>query len=333
MVGFGSAGLRLAADAQQPAKVHRIGYLSVAGPSASDRTPKGCPTRGGSNWQALTEGLREYGYVPGKNLVVECRFTEGHEERAPAFAAELVNLKVDLLLVHSTTNVRAAKEATSTIPIVMYGVIDRVGRGLVANLARPGGNVTGLTDDAGKQVTAKHLQLLKEAIPRVSRVAVLGYVPEHGPHEYIWLADLQAAAERQNLALLYHYVDDPEELEGAFRMMREERAGALVVLSHPFMGIHRRRIAELAAQSGLPAIYPSSDFIAEGGLLTYGADLPALRRRIAFYVNKILTGARPADLPVEQPTKFVLTVNLKTVKELGLAIPRALLLRADEVIE
>jgi putative ABC transport system substrate-binding protein len=333
VLGFGLAGLALVADAQQATNVYRIGRLSVNGPAASERTPNGCPIAGGATWQPLIDGLREFGYVPGKNLVIECRYTEGQEDRAPALAAELVKLKVDLLLVFSTPNVRAAKAATRTIPIVMYGVQNPVGRGLVANLARPGGNVTGLADDAGTQVAAKYLQLLKEAAPHVTRVAVMGYVPEHRDAEGVWSADLAAAAERLHLTLKYYNVDEPEDLESAFATMKRERADALLVLPHPFMAKNSERIVALATRSRLPAIYPERGYVTAGGLLGYGPDLPALRRRVAFFVDRILKGAKPADLPVEQPSKFELIVNLNTAQALGITIPQTLLMRADEVIQ
>ena len=315
---------------QQPAKVYRIGYLTTSGPPA-DRAPQNCPAKGNSYWQALVEGLHERGYVQGQNLVIECRYTEGREERAPALAAELVNLKVDLLLAYSTSNVRAAKQATSTIPIVMLGVVDPVGRGLVASLARPGGNVTGLTDDAGRQIAGKYLQLLKEAIPQVSRVAVLGY--ENRPPETIFQSDLEAAASALHVTLQVHEVREPEQLEGAFAAMTRARAEALLVNPHPFMWTHAKRIVDLAAQSRLPGMYPGREFIAEGGLLAYTVDALGNWRRVGVYVDKILKGAKPADLPVERPTKFELLINLKTAKALGLTIPQFLLTQADEVIQ
>jgi len=242
-----------------------------------------------------------------------------------------VSQKVDLLLAFSTSSVRAAKQATSTIPIVMYGVIDPAGRGLVASLARPGGNVTGLTDDAGTEIAGKYLQLIKEAVPQVSRVAVLGYALD--PPETIFQPALDAAARALNVTLLVHELREPEKLEGAFAAMNKERAEALFVVQSPFMWTHKQRIVDLAAQGRLPAVYPERDFVEAGGLLSYGVDLLAVRRRVGLYVDRILKGARPADLPVERPTKFVFIVNLKTAKVLGVTIPQSLLLRADEVIQ
>jgi putative ABC transport system substrate-binding protein len=321
----------LPSDGQQPAKVYRIGYLSGNTLAPSDRTAQGCPIKGNPFWQALVEGLREREYVQGQNLVIECRYTEGREERALGLATELVSLKVDLLVVFSTANVRAAKQATSTIPIVMVGVLDPVGRGLVASLARPGGNVTGLAGDAGKEIAGKYLQFLKEAVPAASRVAVLAYlvdVPEN-----LFTPVLEAAARALNVTLQYYELREPEKLDGAFAAMTKARTEALLVLPHPFMSTHARRIVDLAAQSRLPAMYPHREMVEPGGLLTYDLDGPAIWRRIGIYVDKIFKGAKPGDLPVEQPTKFYLTINLKTAKALGLVVPQSLLLRADEVIQ
>jgi putative ABC transport system substrate-binding protein len=277
------------------------------------------------------EGLRAHGYIPGQNLVIECRYTEGREERAASLAAELVSLKVDLLVANGTTQVRAAKQATSAIPIVMYGVIDPVRRGLVASLAHPGGNVTGPTDTL-MEMEGKRLQLLKEAVPTVSRVAVLSY--STGTHEGIFEREREAAARALGVTLQSYGVRALEEIAGAFTAMTKARAEALFVDPHPFWGGHeQRRIVELAAQSRLPAVYPVRAFVQAGGLLAYDVDQPAIRRRVGFYVDSILKGAKPGDLPVEQPTKFELVINLKTAKSLGLIIPQSLLSRADEVIQ
>lgn len=320
-------------DGQQPVKVYRIGFLAGVSPPPADRTPQGCPEdgKGTRNWQALVEGLRERGYTQGQNLIIECRYTEGHPERAPALALELVSLKVDLLVAFSTPNVRATKQATSMIPIVMVGVIDPAGRGLVASLARPGGNVTGLAVDAGRQISGKYLQLLKEAVPKVSHVAVLTWLSDSP--EPVLEADLEAAARALKVKLQYYEVREPEKLEGAFAAMTKARAEALLVLPAPFMWDNAGRIVDLAAQSHLPAVYPGREHTEAGGLLAYDVDQPAIWRRISLYVDKILKGAKPADLPVEQPTDFDLTINLKTAKALGLTIPQSLLLRADQVIQ
>jgi len=322
----------LPSGGQQPAKVYRMGFLSgnLFAPT-EDTHPQKCPMTGNPLWQAFVEGLREYGYIPGQNLVIECRWTEGREERAPALAAGLVGLKPDLIVATSTTKVQAAKQATSTIPIVMVGVVDPVGRGLVASLAHPGGNVTGLTATVGVEILGKRLQLLKEAVPKVSRVAVLYY--SGGQPDPRFGSEMEAAARALDVTRQLYGVGKPEELEGAFAAMTKERAEALLVDPHPFWWPHRQRIIDLAAQSRLPAMYHDSEFVKAGGLMAYDANNPAIFRRLGFYVDKILKGVKPADLPVEQPTKFELVINLKTAKALGLTIPQSLLIRADEVIQ
>ena len=274
--------------------------------------------------------MREPGYVLGQNLVIECRWSESRAERVSALAAELVSLKPDLIIAGSTLNVRALKQATSTIPIVMGGVIDPVGRGLVASLAQPGGNVTGVTSYP-VETEGKRLQLLKEALPTISRVAVLAY-GSLGPS---FAREQEAAARVLGLTLQYYGVRNPEELAGAFTAMTKERAQALFVVPQPFwgMGNQVQRIVELAAQSRLPAVYPDREFAKAGGLLSYDVYEPASFRRFGFYADRIFNGAKPADLPVEQPTKFDLFINLKTAKALGLTIPQSLLSRADEVIQ
>ena len=323
ILAFGLVAAPLPSDGQQPAKVYRIGFL-VAHPF----TPA-IPVLA-RNWEAFVEGLRERGYIEGQNLVIEFRYTEGQDERAPSLAAELVSLKPDLIVAHGTAQVRAVKQATGTIPIVMVGVIDPVGRGLVASLAHPGGNVTGLSDTAGLEIAGKRLQLLKEAVPKVSRVAVLYYsgvslTPLREP--------FQAAARALDVTYELYGVRDPEEFEGAFTAMTKERAEALQVGPHPFWTGHVQRIVDLAAKSRLPAMYPGREFVEAGGLMAYQSNRPDIFRRIGFYVDKIFKGANPGDLPVEQPTRFELIINLKTAKALGLSIPPSLLMRAEEVIE
>jgi putative ABC transport system substrate-binding protein len=275
-------------------------------------------------------GLREGGYLLGQNLIIECRWTEGRAERAPAFAAELVGLKLDLIVATNTALVRAAKQATTTIPIVMMGVINPVRRGLVASLARPGGNVTGPTDQP-LEMEGKRLQLLKEAVPKASRVAFLSYVtvePTSGFGE-----EIEAAARALGMTGKFYPVRAPEEFADAFAAMTKARAEALFTVSHPFWWFHRHRIIEFAAQSRLPAIYKDRDFVTAGGLMAYDVNAPNIFRRLGGYVDKIFKGANPGDLPVEQPEKFDLVINLKTAKALGLTIPQALLMRADEVIQ
>jgi putative ABC transport system substrate-binding protein len=318
---------------QQPAKVYRIGYLAV-GPAPTEQTPQYCPIKGGSSGRAWVEGLREHGYIEGQNLLIECRWTEGHEERAPVLAAELVSLKPDLLVAFGTVQVRAAKQATTEIPIVMVGVIEPVRRGLVTSLAHPGGNVTGPTNTVGMEIEGKRLQLLKEAVPKLSRVAVLHYFSAGPPDpNHPFQREEEAAAQTLGLTLRFYEVRDPNELAGAFAAMAKAREEALYVVPNPFWGGHEQRIADLAVQSRLPTVSGDRDIVQAGGLLSYYANIPAIRRRVAFYVDKILHGANPGDLPVEQPTKFDLIINLKTAKALGLTIPQSLLNRADEVIQ
>jgi len=314
----------LPSDGQQPAKVYRIGYLAPGPP-----TPES-PTRV-RNWAAFLEGLRERGYIEGQNLVIERRYTGGQDERASSLAAELVSLKPDLIVASDTAQVRAVKQATREIPIVMVGVIDPVRRGLVASLAHPGGNVTGLTYTAGVEIMGKYLQLLKEIVPKVSRVAVLRYSSSRSASS-AFQSEEEAAARALDVMLQYYTVGDSQEFEGAFAAIKKARAEALLVRPHALFWTCARRIVDLAAQSRLPAMYPGRDHVEAGGLMAYEVDQPDIFRRLAFYVDKILNGGNPGDLPVEQPTKFELIINLKTAKTLGLTIPQSLLIRADEVI-
>jgi ABC-type uncharacterized transport system substrate-binding protein len=324
ILAFTLVAAPLPSDGQQPAKVYRIGFL-VGGPT----TPV-YPAMV-RNREAVVEGLRERGYIEGQNLVIERRYTEGQDERAPSLAAELVSLKPDLIIAHGSTQVRALKQATSTIPIVMYGVMDPVGKGLVASLAHPGGNVTGVSETAGTEIGVKRLQLLKEAVPKVSRVAVLSYSGAQA--KPIKLSErFQAAAQALDVTLQLYPVKEPEEFAGAFVAIKKARAEALFVDPHPFMGTHAGRIVDLAAQSRLPAMYPYRWAAEAGGFMAYDLSAPAFYRGIGIYVDKILNGANPGDLPVEQATKFELIINLKTANALGLKIPESLLRRADEVI-
>jgi putative ABC transport system substrate-binding protein len=276
------------------------------------------------------EGLREHGYVLGQNLLIECRWSEAREERASALAAELVSLNPDLIIASTTRNVQALKHATSTIPIVMAGVIDPVGRGLVASLAKPGGNVTGVTSTL-VEIQGKMLQFLKEVLPSVSRVAVL--LHQRAPESF--KREREAAARALGLTLQSYYARDPKDLAGAFTAMTKERAQGLVVESEPawFAGNYVQRIVELAARSRLPTVCADRGFVKAGALLSYDENEPASFRSLGAYVDKIFKGAKPADLPVEQPSKFDLIINLKTAKALGLTIPQSLLRQADEVIQ
>ncbi len=317
---------------QQPGKVQRIGWLTS---TRSETDPRVCWRKASPFRQAWTEAMRARGYTPGQNVVIECRYTEGRPERAPALAAELVNLNVDLLVVESTANVRAAKQATSTTPIIMFGVIDPVGRGLVASLARPGGNVTGVADDAGLElILGKYLQLLKEAVPTASRIATLQHpwgAAGDPPSSANWLPILEAEARALGVALQPYRLQGPEDLEGVFAAMTRARAEACLLVPAPFFAPHKQRIIGLAAQPRLPVMYPDRVDAVAGGLMAYAPDEPETARRLAAYVDRIFKGAKPGDLPVEQPAKFGLILNLKTAKALGLTIPPTLLIQAEEV--
>ena len=319
---IGSAAiLPLAARAQlQAGKVPRIGFLGVTSPS--DRP---------SLLDAFRQGLRELGWVEGQNIVIDYRFAEGRLDRLPDLAAELVRLKVDIIVSLGTQGVTAAKNATETIPIVMIGVRDPVGTGLIASLARPGGNVTGVSGSAGLEIVAKQLELLKETVPKAHRVALLSN-PANAYHQ-LATREVNVAARSLGVQLQILEARGPNEFDGAFAAMAKERVGALLVVSDVIFNNHQTRLADLAARSRLPAAYGVRESVEAGGLMSYGTSFLDLHRRSAAYVDKILKGAKPADLPVEQPTKFELVINLRTAKTLGLTIPPTLLSRADEVIE
>jgi putative ABC transport system substrate-binding protein len=311
----------LAAHAQQAGRLYRIGVLG--------NVPITEPY-GASLWGAFIQGLRELGYVDGQNISIEYVSSEGKYERLPALAAEFVRRKVDVIVVPADQNALAVKQATSSIPIVMIG--DPVGSGLVANLARPGGNITGLSALAGPEIVGKQLELLKATLPQVSRVAILRN-PGNPTHP-IWLRQAEIAARSLTIQIQTLQARGPDEFERAFKAMTTEGAGAVLILNDGMFSIHTTRIADLAMKSHLPAMGPRNMVEAGAGILmSYGPIGPELFRRLATYVDKILKGAKPADLAIEQPTKFELVINLKTAKALGLTIPPSLLLRADQVIE
>jgi putative ABC transport system substrate-binding protein len=309
----------LAAEGQAPAKVPRIGFLSSR--SLADSTHL---------LESLRQGLRELGYVEGHTIAIEYRFAEGRPERLPALAAELVRLKVDVIVTTGPPAPEAAKEATSTIPIVFAVVGDPVAVGLVASLARPGGNITGSASIAA-EVVGKQLELLKEAAPKVSRVAVLQN-PDHPGHP-AQLRQAEGAARALGLQLHIVQAGNAREIDAAFAAMRSQRVGGVLVLRDGLFLAQQTQIVALAAKNRLPAVYGERGQAEAGGLMAYGANVLLMYRRAATYVDKILKGAKPADLPVEQPTQFELVINLKTAKALGLTIPPSLLRRADRVIQ
>jgi putative ABC transport system substrate-binding protein len=311
--------LYLPAEAQQPTKIPRIGYLGFGSPST-------IPTR----IEAFRQGLRELGYVEGKNIFIEWRSAEGNADRLPSLAAELVRLKVDIIVTNGPYSTRAAKAATVTIPIVMAAVGDPVGDGIVASLARPGGNITGLSSVA-PELSGKRLELLKEIVPKLSRVAVFGTSTNPGNAQNSREADIAAKA----FGVKLQYIDllSLNDIETGFRAASKGRADAILLLPGPVVNLRRAHITDLAMKSRLPAIYPQTEYTEVGGLMYYGTNTPDLFRRAATYVDKILKGAKPADLPVEQPTKFELIINLKTAKQIGVTIPPNVLVRADRVIK
>jgi putative ABC transport system substrate-binding protein len=310
----------LAAEAQQTAKIARIGWLGDR-PAAGPRL------------EGFFKGLRDHDYVEGRNLMIEYRYAEGKPERYPALAAELVALKVDVIVSANTLGTLAAKQATKTIPIVFVGAADPVQSGLVTSLARPGGNATGLSA-LSPELVGKCLELLAQAVPGVSRVAVLWQPGAQGERtDKDMLKGADVATRALGMRLQFVEARGPTEFDRAFSDMTRARADALTVLVSPMFFGERRRLVDLAAKTRLPTVFPWREYVDAGGLMAYGADLADLFRRAATYVDKILKGAKPGDLPIEQPTKYELIINLKTAKALGLTIPQSLLQRADQVIE
>jgi putative ABC transport system substrate-binding protein len=309
-----------AAHAQQAAKIPRIGLLNSNVPDAfKTRT------------ESFRQGLRDLGYVEGKNIVVEYRYADGNVDRLKTLAAELVNLKVDVIVTAVSSATRAAKAATRAIPIVMAQDNDPVATGAVSSLARPGGNVTGLSS-LSVEIGGKQLELLKEILPKLARVAVIG-TSNGAPAHTQRIQEIERVAEALRIQCQYFDVPESKGIDTAFKAATKTHAGAMVVLGGIVLTAHRTDVANLAAKNRLPAIFNVPEFVDVGGLMTYGASYNDLYRRVAAYVDKILKGAKPADLPVEQPTKFELVINLKAAKQIGLTIPPNVLARADKVIK
>ena len=318
-VGAVLLAVALLAEAQEPKKVPRIGVIFPAVSSVS-----------APFMAVFREGFHDLGYTEGKNIVIEERYADGKEDRLPALAAELVQLKVDIIMVGGGNATLAAKNATKTVPIVMGTASDPVGTGLVASLARPGGNITGSTL-INPDLSGKRLELLKETIPKLKHVAVL--IHRDNPAATLMLKETETAAQSLGLQLQILEVHGSNELENAFGVAKKGRAEAMNVLSSAFLQIERKKIVELASMGQLTAMYVDRQFVESGGLMSYGANIADQFRRAATYVDKILKGAKPADLPVEQPTKFELIINLKAAKQIGLKIPPNVLVRADKVIK
>jgi len=317
LLGGAAVALPLVARAQQPRKVWRLGVLQPGAPPEP-------------LLENIREALRDLGHIEGRDLVFEVRWAEGRQDRLAGLAAELVGLKVDVIYTFTTPPALAARRATTTIPIVFSGVGDPVGTGLVTSLAHPGGNATGLSVLA-TELSGKRLEMLREIIPTASHVAMLWN--DTNPSMVLRAKETQDAAARLGVAVQSIGVHDLTDFEGAFKRVTDGRAAALVILADPFTMASRERLVEFAARRGLPAIYEIREFVEAGGLICYGPSIPAMQRRVAYYLDKTFKGAKPSDLPVEQPTKFELVINLKSAKALGIEIPPALLARADVVIE
>ena len=307
------------AEAQQRGKVPRIGFLAAPSPSFFS-----------TRMNAFREGLYDLGHVEGKNIAIEYRYAGGKLDRLPALAAELVRLKVDVIVTSSAPGAVAAKHATGTIPVVFVTAGDPVGMGLVTSMARPGGNITGLTTHA-PELSGKRLELLKEVVPRITRVAVLWNPSNPGFSEM--LKEMQAASQAHALQLQSLEVRSLEDFEAAFESITRGDSHAIIVVSDPFLNTHHRLILDLVVKHRLPAMYGGPEVVEAGGLMSYGPGFSDQYRRAATYVDKILRGMKPADLPVERPMKFELVINLKTAKQIGLTIPESVLYRVDRVIK
>jgi putative tryptophan/tyrosine transport system substrate-binding protein len=313
----GAAAWPLAANAQRTLKTAQIGYLAFRSPMSAD--------------DSFFQGLRHFGWNEGQNIFVERRFAAGSIDQLKRSAAELAHLHVDVIVAAASAATQAAKDATASIPIVFVNAGDPIGQGFIQSLSHPGGNLTGIAFDASPDITAKQAQLIIEAVPKVSRLAVLWNPGSPAMHSYFNVLKTAAPALRVELQSLE--VQEPNELERAFDAMTRERADGLLVLSDSFTTFHRARLAELAAGHRLPALYGHRQYIEAGGLMSYGPSISDAYRQGAYFVDEILKGANPADLPAQQPTKFELLINLKTAKALGLEVPATLLARADEAIE
>jgi putative ABC transport system substrate-binding protein len=310
----------LAADAQPAGKVPRIGFVEAGSRSANQHF-----------LDAFRQGLRDLGYVEGQNIVIEDRWADGRADRFPELIAELIRLKVDVVVVASTPGAGAARRITGAVPVVFWGVSDPVGIGVVASLGHPGGNITGVALGTEDGLAGKWVELLTEVVPNAKRLAALWNPNARGLEARV--KELRTAAATLKRTLHTHEVRSASEFDGAFNAMSKEHVGGLIVVVDPLTLRHRENIVRLAAQTRLPAVYGFSEFARAGGLMAYGPSVPDQARRAAAYVDKILKGAKPADLPVEQPTKFELVINLRTAKALGLTIPQSVLARADEIIE
>jgi putative tryptophan/tyrosine transport system substrate-binding protein len=307
------------ADAQQPTRVPRVGFIGASSPSTA-----------GTWLEAFRQGLHELGYVQGKNIAIEVRWAEGSAERFPHIIAELIGLKVDVLVVSAAAGALAAKNARITTPVVFVAVTDPLGHGIIESLARPGGNLTGTALAVGEGFSGKWVELLKETVPKVARMAILRN-PTH-PVAETFLREAQVAGQALGVRLDLFDVKDPTQLEGALSRIEKEHAGALIVTPDPLFGAQRSRIVEFVTRRRLPSMFFYKEFVDAGGLMAYGPSFLDSYHRAAAYVDKILKGAKPADLPVEQPKKFELVINLKTAKQIGLTIPPNVLARADKVI-
>ena len=309
-------------EAQQAGKVPRIGYVSSTGD----------PSNPGPNVEGFQQGLRDFGYVEGKNILVEYRYVEGKGERNPSFVAELMQLKVDVLVFGGPGGIRAAKQATKALPIVIVAQEDPVAAGYIDSLARPGGNITGLSR-LTRELSGKRLELLTEVAPKISRVGVLWDTNEKSPSQAFGFKEYKAAAHALKIQLQSLEVRGSNDFAGAFRSAAKGRANALIVIRNPLHTRHQKQIADLGIKNRLPSMHETSDYVEAGGLVSYSANDAEQFRRAAYYVDRILKGAKPADLPVEQPTKFEFVINLKTAKQIGLTIPPNVLARATRLIK